>query len=67
MTESEGKLRVLLVTSFPMLIATLLRFIRLRGRPWFEAPRTRLRSLDRPKIVAPHHEAGRSQVSVKLV
>jgi hypothetical protein len=29
MAESEGKLRVLLITFFPMLIATLSRFIRL--------------------------------------
>jgi len=29
------------------------------GGLWFETPRTRLRKLDRSKIAAPHHEAGR--------
>src|SRR5438552_2946939 len=36
------------------------------GGPWFETPRTRLRNLDSAKIVAPHHEAGRDHVCIKL-
>ena len=35
--------------------------------PWFETPRTRLRNLGRPKIAAPHHEAGRDRECIKLI
>jgi hypothetical protein len=35
--------------------------------PWFETPRTRLRNLVRPKIAAPHHEAERGCVCIKLI
>jgi hypothetical protein len=37
------------------------------GGPWFETPRTRLRNLDGPEIVAPHHEAERNHVCIKLI
>jgi hypothetical protein len=42
MTESEGKLRVLLITFFPMLIATLSHFIHLilRRAPAHALPAT---------------------------
>jgi len=33
---------------------------------WFETPRTRLRNRGRPKIAAPHHEAERDRVCIKL-
>src|SRR5206468_11613787 len=34
--------------------------------PWFETPRTRLWNRGRPKIAAPHHEAERDCVCIKL-
>src|SRR5215470_5529441 len=34
--------------------------------PWFETPRTRLWNLGRPKIAAPHHEAGRDHACIKF-
>jgi hypothetical protein len=34
--------------------------------PWFETPRTSLRNRGRPKIAAPHHEAERNRVCIKL-
>jgi hypothetical protein len=37
------------------------------GRPpWFETPCTRLRIQGRPEIAAPHHEAERDRVCIKL-
>src|SRR5438093_12047721 len=33
----------------------------------FETPRAKLRNLDRPKITAPHHEAGRDRRCIRLV
>ena len=36
------------------------------GGPWFETPRTRLRNPGRPKIAAPHHEAERDRVCLKV-
>jgi hypothetical protein len=34
--------------------------------PWFETPRASLRNRGRPKIAAPHHEAERDRVCIKL-
>src|SRR5205085_9499127 len=34
------------------------------GGPWFETPRTRARNLGKPKLAAPHHEAGRDRVCI---
>ena len=44
------------------------RGARLEGwaAPWFEMPRTRLRIQGRPEIAAPHHEAERDRVCIKL-
>src|SRR5215470_10086385 len=36
------------------------------GGPWFETLRTRLRNRGGPKIAAPHHEAARDRVCIKL-
>jgi hypothetical protein len=35
--------------------------------PWFETPRTRSANLGRPKIAAPHHEAGTDHVCIQLI
>jgi hypothetical protein len=44
------------------------RGARLEGwaAPWFETPRTRLRNRGGPEIAAPHHEAERDRVCIKL-
>jgi hypothetical protein len=34
--------------------------------PWFETPRTRLRNRGRLMVAAPHHEAERDRVCIKL-
>jgi pimeloyl-ACP methyl ester carboxylesterase len=34
--------------------------------PWFETPRTRSANLGRPKIAAPHHEAGRDHMCIPI-
>jgi hypothetical protein len=35
--------------------------------PWFETPRTRSANLGRPKIAAPHHEAGADHACIQLI
>jgi hypothetical protein len=44
------------------------RGARLEGlaAPWFETPRTRLRNSGELKMAAPHHEAERDRVCIKL-
>jgi hypothetical protein len=44
------------------------RSVRLEGwaAPWFETPRTRLRNRNGPEIAAPHHEAEKDRVCIKL-
>ena len=45
------------------------RGARLEGwtAPWFETPRTSLWNRGRPRIAAPHHEAERDRVCIKLI